>query len=304
MRLDELTPLMPERDWDELITASMRRGRTLRRRRQALVASPLAAVLAVIVAIPLSGVFEKNHDGLARLHTTNVGPAQSAAPSPVPTAVQSPDPVQRFTPGPGTLAPSAAPPATGLATSAAAPLASAVQSNAAAARQQGVHWRPLTLAYADSEGDANAAAGSGAPSATQADDPSMDVVKMRFRTTATGLEMTMWLASDFRSDGQYWVFMTDKRTGCQVEVELGGNFADTTYVVCGSTSTNVVMPNTVDPSYRQLMAVVPYDALPAAARPTDVFDAIKGEARQTHPLGGSFVIDDAATSHTFGPMVS
>jgi hypothetical protein len=296
MQLDELTPVLPEREWDELITASMRRGRTLRRRRRALAMSPVAAVLAIIVAIPLSGVFDSNRGGLARLHTTNVGPAQSpspeptpsltATPAPAPSGVRPPNGVYVIPGGVGGRAahPVGPPPSVAVPVPAAPPAGKVV--------------RAVTLAYDDARGDGTPQAGPNAPatpSAAETSDPALDITHMSVTADRRSIRIAMDLLADYRTDGYYLAFLTDSRTGCQLTVLLGGAYHDSLWWTCGSSSGGSYIAGTPDTS-RQLVATLSLSDLPGGAKPGDALTSIDGETKLVHPADGQWPYDEAPTS--------
>lgn len=294
MRLDEQTPLVPDRDWDALIAGSMRRGRTLRRRRRAMLASPLAVVLSLAVAIPLSGAFAPKHDGLARLNTTNVGPDHSYKPGPAPKLSPLPAPPSVVTSGsaksnPTTTArvhPVGPRPATAIA---APPLP-----------QRNDTVRPVTLTYADVQGDATPQASSSAPqgpTASAASDPTLDITRMTFTGDRHGLRITMNLLGDYRTDGYYLAYFTDSRTGCAYTVWVGGAYHDQLNWACGSDTGARYLQATVD-SARTLSATVPFDAIPGGVARHDTFTGVRGETRLVHPAGGQWPYDEASTSRT------
>lgn len=295
MPLDELTPVVPDRDWDELITASMKRGRTLRRRRRVLATSPVAAVLAIIVAIPISGVFDRNHDGLARLHTTNVGPAQSKTSAPEPDGTPSPDPVQQISPGPGSLVPaSAAPPANSSSDGRRSPV---IPSDAKTAAHK-LTSKPAVLSYADASGDATPQAGSPAPenpAAPAASDPTLDITHMTLTADRRSIRIAMDLLGNYRTDGYYLAWLTDSRTGCRLTVLLGGPYHDMLWWTCGSKSGSHFLAATPDTS-RHLVATLALSDLPGGAKPGDTLTSISGETRLVHPADGQWPYDEATTS--------
>jgi hypothetical protein len=293
MRLDEQTPLVPERDWDELIATSMRRGRSLRRRRLALAASPLAAVLAVGIALPLSGVFGPGTDGLARLHTTNVGPTQSTGPTPGPDATASANPAPSGMPAPGTL-PAPADTGSGHAARRVGPQSEGptIVASAPSAVREAV--RPVTVAYADAEGDATP---DSAASSTTVSDPTLDIVHMSFTGDRTSLRITMELKSDYRTDGYYLAYFSDARTGCAYTVWVGGAYHDQLNWACGSETGAEYLQATPD-SARALEAVVPLGSMPGGVKPRDTFTELSGQTRLIHPAGGQWPYDDATTSRS------
>ena len=300
MQLDELTPVLPERDWDELITASMRRGRTLRRRRRALAASPMAALLAVIVAIPLSGVFEPNHDGLARLHTTNVGPAHTVDGGPAPEGTSSPDPVQQVIPGPGTLpvlpGPGGAHPARRVGPQQSGPgvIASATSAAHAAVRA-------VTLTYDDPQGDATpqdaAPGGPAAPAPSAASDPTLDITRMAFTADGAALHITMTLLGNYRTDAYYMAAFTDTRNKCTYTVLLGGGYHDQVWWACPSDSGADFLQGAPD-SPHGLNANLTLSALHGGVRAQDSLTSLTAQTRLVHPAGGQWPYDSAATSKT------
>lgn len=296
MRLDEMTPVMPERDWDELITVSMRRGRSLRRRRRALLASPVAAVAAFVLSLPLTGVFGPGKDGLARLQTTNVTPTQSSSPSPSPAATGEPMPLPS---GPhlGGLTPAAVnvwPPAARHA----GPGPVVPSEVVSAAHGATSNVSPVTIAYADPQGDATPQAAPNAPatpSAAATSDPTLDVTRMSFAADRNALRITMRLLGDYRTDGYYLAYFTDARTSCAYTVLLGGGYHDQIWWACGSDAGGDYLQGTAD-SARALNAVVPLASLRGGVRPHDSFTSLNGETRLVHPAGGQWPYDEAATA--------
>lgn len=295
MQLDELTPVLPERDWDELISTSIRRGRSLRRRRRALVASPLTAVAALLVVMPLS-MLGRGHDGMARLHTTNVPPTHSSSPGPSPAATDEPQPAP---PGPhlsrrfptGTQAGQLS----GRQVHPGPVTASDVPS---AAHRAGATAHSVTLAYSDPQGDATPQSAPGAPNAPaapSASDPTLDITHMSFTADRNALRISMNLLGDYRTDGYYLAYFTVARTSCHYTVQLGGSYHDYVWWTCASTSGGYFLQSSTDAA-RALTAVVPFGSLPGGVRTHEQLTSLQGETRLVHPADGQWPYDEAPTS--------
>ena len=294
MPLSELPGLRPSRDFDELIAMSMRRGRRLRLRRRTLQSVPAAVAAVVAIAIPVSGVLATGHDGLARLKTTDIQPAKPdhgpAGTDASPSAVKEPAGAAGALSGPGPASPTAVPQV----------LPSATQL----LTHGGASYAHETVSFADAKGDATATSTAGAPAAPAGSDPSVDITQMRFRSTSAGIEVTMWLAGAYRGDGVYLASLTDKSSGCTLHIVLGGPVQDSASVVCATGSpTALGITNTQDPSYTQLVAVVPWKMLPSRTSPRDEFASLTGETQLTSQgAANSPDLDKATTSQTFGPF--
>jgi hypothetical protein len=160
------------------------------------------------------------------------------------------------------------------------------------------------LTFSDATGDASPEAADGVPAVSPADDPSLDIVKMRIEGTPSGIRATMWLAGPYTSDGVYWARLTDARTGCRLDIDLGGANPDGAFLTCpGGSSTLISNVNTADPSYTELVAVVPYRLLPEQLSPRDRFTKVSG-LTQPNPQGQRMGdADSATTSKTIGPFL-
>jgi hypothetical protein len=297
----DLPGLRPARGYDELLATSMARGRVLRRRRHVLQSTPFAAVLAGVVAVTFSAGPGGPH-GLERLKTTD-----TPASSPTPTAVAPVLP----TPRPNVAQPAAHAPAP--VVPAGRPERPVSATQAPATRDQagkpapthGLTVIPQVLDFADPTGDATA---QGAP-VSAASDPALDITGMRFETTQDGLRVSMRVAGAYSTNGGYDAYLTDARTGWQIQLVLGGYYRDYAYAVQWSPAGTVAneiyiaLPFTPEPSSQELVAVIPWQSFPSVVSPRDRFTTISGQTRQMTPTGNGVVADNAPTSSDFGPMV-
>lgn len=305
MLRSDFPDLQPVRSYEELMELSMRRGRTLQRRRRLVQTSPFALTLILAVVLPLSNVMG-GHDGLARLDTTNVVPAHTPTPAPSATAQETHRPAptddrratvsgRRAGSGSGGTAPLPAAPTA---------LPISPRSDSRSVPSQPIQVQPpVVLRWTDAVGDATPQPPQGpeAQAPSSASDPTLDITTMRFTGDDRGLTVAMHLAADYRTDGQYLAWFTDDRTGCTFTVGLGGAYHDQLTWSCSSGSGGTWLPGTVDPTARDLVAFVPYSYFPAGTRRTDRLSSLHGETRLVHAMDGSWPYDEAATALTFRP---
>jgi hypothetical protein len=274
-----------------------------------LQSSPLVVVAAVAVGLTL-GAGAAGPGGLARLKTTNVQPASSPTPQTSPAERSGPALPDHARPvGVTSVLTASASGGARSSSGARAPGASApyaTRRSGPAASSAGLTVVPQVIDFSDPTGDATVEG----TSASAASDPSLDITEMRYETTAAGLRVTMRLAAGYASDGLYTAYLTDARTGWQIQLELGGPYQDYAYAVQWSAGGATVvkqiympLPNTPDPAPNQLVAVIPWRAFLSVIDPHDAFNTISAQSRRTEATGNSVVADDASTTKTFGPLV-
>jgi hypothetical protein len=134
----------------------------------------------------------------------------------------------------------------------------------------------------------------------QPSDDALDIVTVDFDAQRGGLQITMTLAGAHRDDGRYWAYLTDTKTGCRLQVLLGGPDPDGFWDSCSSGWHAV--PTRIDPSASVLQALLPWSALPRDVDPRHAFGSLYGETTYTNAGGGTLVSDDATTSQTMGPV--
>lgn len=291
--------LQPARPWDELIATSMRRGRTLRRRRRVLTAGPpllLLAAAAVLAVLPGTG-------GLADESLVQVPVEERTPPPPVDGTQRLPQVHPLLPAGPSTSV------SAGRAAGALAPHTDRRGGSAPVTVPSTQEQRAgrTVVAFSDARGDGNPSRPYGLatapplPGQSAASDEALDILAMEFRATEGGLRITMRLAGAHRSDARYSAYLTDRSTGCRLQVLVGGPEPDGFWNSCDASGQWHSVPNRIDPGAHELQAVLPWAALPADVSPRHVLGDLMGETSSTNPGGGTVFADDARTSQTLGP---
>ena len=287
--------VLPIRAWEELVATSRRRGKALRRRRQAAVGAPVLALSLAVLALPIQGML---HDPRTESLVTDVahqpGPAATAEPAPAPLSSQGPDHRAAVAPADAgsTLRHAARRHSSRYTGPAPAPVVPPTVPPTAA-------FGPTSVSFSDARGDADTR--DGGLGAGTVSDASRDIVSMRFARERDGIRVTMDLAGDAAFDGLYYAYMTDRGSHCEVHVYLGMPDDDGFYVYCGDeTSDYIRVPPTADRSPRQLEAFVPYRMLPPGVDLRNTLADFAGVAWTQHANQPEVRVDRADTNEKLG----
>lgn len=285
--------IQPSRPWDELIAVSTRRGRQIRRRRQAMWASGPLGVIVIGAAVLLSG-------GAGGADSLRVVPpaAPEKAPAPLtapivkttqPAAVGN-DPTTAHANAVAADPGSRMAGATGPKPIRSHGLAAAVRSGAPVA----VTHLP-TVTFTDAAGDGTPRS---APVGTT-NDPAYDILRMTYTATRAGLQIDMWLAGNNSGDGFYRATLTDPSSGCTLSVVLGGSWDDDYTDSCSNQPT--VLPDVVDPSADHLRAVIPFGLFPSDVEPSHRLSGLGGTTESMSSVGTATLYDTASSPQQIRP---
>lgn len=292
----------PVRSWDELVAGSRRRGTRLRRRRRAALGVP-ALALAGVLALPYTALL--SGPGTDALVTDTAeqpevvpGPQGPEARGPQrPTLGDQAAPRRPAQPAPAPRASREEPqPRTP------APLAAAPRP-APAAPRTAPQGPPATegsrvVAFEDEAGDGYTHLDpDGTVRTSSSSSPARDILAVRFVAERDGVHVTMELAGDRDVDDDHYAFVTDARSGCQMDIAFGSQGIEGYYAQCpdGFASPFVEVPHLEDPSPHQLVIFVPYALFPRQMDPSRPLSGLEAQTRRRHNLQGQFRGDTASS---------
>lgn len=290
--------VQPTRPWEELVAQSRRRGTRLRRRRRAVLAAPVLALVGVLAVPYAATVGDPEPDALV-IDEAAVPEPPPRVDEPAPLVLPPKSAPSRRSPRPAALpapvatprsVPLAAPPGTG-----AAPPPRVVPAPSPTPSRVG----SSVVAYSDKAGDGYTYVDpEGTVTTDSESDPARDIPARRVVAERDGVRVTMDLAGDRSSDDDHYAFVTDARSGCEVDIAFGSRGVEGYYAQCpdGFNSPFVEVPHVKDPSPQRLVIFVPYRLFPTQIDPARPLSALSGQTRRRHGLNGQFRGDTAATS--------